>query len=113
MGFPMQESRRPTQQKSRLASIHSVMLEEANNLAFCPAAIVAVGLSQKGAVAAVSGFQQRNVRIRHDLSASFRQQTNKRIIRSMDDQGRERDLFNHAVCARASVIILRAFKAAV
>src|SRR3954463_2976274 len=64
-GFPVQEHGRPTQQKSRLASAHSMMLKEAHNLAFCPATVVSIGLSQKSTVAAMSGFQQCNVRISH------------------------------------------------
>ena len=72
-GLPAPERHRPVQQKNRLALAHSMMLKEVHNLAFCPASIVSVGLRKKGAVATVSGFQQSNIRISHDLCTGLRQ----------------------------------------
>ena len=68
-----------------------MMLKEVHHLAFCPASIVSIWLCKKGAVAAVSGFQQGNVRISHDLRAGVRQQADKRIIGGMDHKSWDRD----------------------
>src|SRR6476646_11547237 len=65
-GFQAPERRGPAQQQSRLASDHSMMLKEVHNLAFCPATVVSIWLCQKSAMAAMSGFQQRNVRVHHN-----------------------------------------------
>jgi hypothetical protein len=50
-----------------------MMLKKVHHLPFCPASIVSVRLCKKGAMAAMSSFQQGNVRISHDPRAGFRQ----------------------------------------
>src|SRR6267142_456055 len=70
------------------ASDHPVLLEELDDLLFRPAAIIAIGMSKKGAVAAVVGFQQCNVRIGQYLFAGFWKQPDEGIVRGMDHQCR-------------------------
>jgi hypothetical protein len=49
-----------------------MVLKKVHDLAFGPSAVVSVGLGKKRAVAAMSGFEQRDVRVGQYLGARFR-----------------------------------------
>src|SRR5260370_29904633 len=87
--------------------------EEVNPLAFWPTGIVSIGRAEERAVASVLGFDQGNVGIGLDLGASFRENTNERIIHGMNDQRRHGDLIDDAGGSGAMVVIVRPGESAV
>ena len=62
-----------------------MMAEEVDYLAFGPASVVSIGLSEKRAMASMRRFQKSDVRIVEDFGARFGNQPDERIVQGVDD----------------------------
>src|ERR1700692_971463 len=90
--------------------------KEAQQRMFGPVAIVAaafIGLGEKGAVASVFTFFQRDVGIRFDLGAALIGDTDEGVVQCIQDQGRHCNVGEQAGGASAIVVIIRAGEAGI
>src|SRR5271165_1246459 len=104
-------ARRPGRRGDGLATPHA--LHKGDSLALGPAAIVSVGLSEKGAMAAVRGLKIRDARVLQDFAACVGQNADKRIVVGMQNESRYRDSIEKLRRSRAGVVILRVAKSAI
>lgn len=68
------------------------ILEEAHDLSFRPAAIVANWFCKKAAVSAMLGLDEADVRVGSQSSAGLGQQVDKGIVVRVNDQGGHADV---------------------
>src|SRR5260370_2569740 len=73
--------------------------KEVDHLPLGPAAIIAVGLGEKRAVASVLGFEQRDVRIAYHFGARLWHHTDEGISLSVVDQCGHGDFVHYAATA--------------
>src|SRR4029077_7006315 len=102
--------------KRRLTRELPKCLYELHHLAFGPATIVlmiAIRFANEGAVTAVCRFDESDIRICQNTFARFGPHSDKRIIRGMDDQCRDRDSIDHVGSGGASVIVIGSGETAV
>lgn len=93
--------------------VHPVIMEETNNLALSPAPVVAVRRREKGAMAAMRGLKQSNVRIGANLLSCLWQKADERVIRGVDYKRWHSDSVDNARGSGASVIVIGAGEAAI
>ena len=90
--------------------------DEAKERVLGPVAVVAgggVGCGEEGAVAAVRGFDERDVRVGLDGSAGLRQDADEGIVECVQDQCGNRDVAQHACGGGAMVVVVRTGEAGV
>src|SRR5690349_4484212 len=91
---------------NRRASAHPMMTKEVDHLPLSPAAVVSIRLGKKGAMTAMGGFKQRDVRVGQDLPPGFRQKADERIVSGMKHQCRQRNFIDNAGGPGTIVIVV-------
>src|SRR5271165_5556576 len=100
--------RLPPENERKTQASFSVALEEFDDLPLRPAAVVAVRLGQKAAVAAVPGLDELYVAIGQQPGAARGRDGDEGIVLGMDHQGGHRDALDERRGAGAGVVIVGA-----
>src|SRR3954469_4492362 len=90
-----------------------VIFEKPDDGLFCPPAVVAVGIGEEGAVAAVCGLDVGDVRVSQQLRARLRQDADEWIVERVDDQCRQRDVLDRSRRSGAVIVIVSPVEAGV